>query len=202
MAKNEKTAEEQTTENDKVLDSGKWYVLQVYSGHENKVKLRVENLMEEMKAERGESKINEVMVPTEEVTELKNGKKVKTEKKIYPGYVLINMDADDEVLHTLSNTQGIIKFAGGGVKPHPLRESEVNKIIRRGERTVQEPGQPAEDIPYKVGEYVEVVDGPFTEFNGRVEEVYPEKGKVKVVVSLFGRPTPLELDYLQLKKLT
>ena len=179
----------------------RWYVLQVYSGHENKVKLRIEKLIEEMTDERGESKINEVMVPTEEITELKNGKKVKIEKKIYPGYVLINMIADDETLFTLSNTQGIIKFAGGGVKPHPLRESEVNKVVRREERVMVVPGQPVEDIPYKVGEYVEVIDGPFTEFNGRVEEVFPEKGKVKVVVSLFGRPTPLELDYLQLKKL-
>ena len=179
----------------------KWYVLQVYSGHENKVKLRVDKLIEDMTAEGEEPKIAEVMVPTEEVTELRNGKKVKLEKKIYPGYVLISMIADDETLFTLSNTQGIIKFAGGGVKPHPLRESEVNKIIRREERIAAVPGQPIEDIPYTVGEYVEVIDGPFTEFNGRIEEVYPEKGKVKVVVSLFGRPTPLELDYLQLKKL-
>ncbi|MBW7995803.1 MAG: transcription termination/antitermination factor NusG [Candidatus Glassbacteria bacterium] len=179
----------------------RWYVLQVYSGHENKVKLRIEKLIEEMEAESGESKIGELMVPTEEITELKNGKKVKIEKKIYPGYVLINMIADDETLFTLSNIQGIIKFAGGGAKPLPLRESEVNKVVRREERTVAVAGQPAEEIPYNVGEYVEVIDGPFTEFNGRVEEVFPEKGKVRVVVSLFGRPTPLELDYLQLKKM-
>jgi|SaaInl4_150m_RNA_FD_contig_31_1580194_length_968_multi_3_in_0_out_0_1 transcription termination/antitermination protein NusG len=179
----------------------KWYVLQVYSGHENKVKLRIESLVVDLVDENGDPKIAEVMVPTEEVTELRNGKKVKLEKKIYPGYVLISMVADDEALFTLSNTQGIIKFAGGGVKPHPLRESEVNKVIRREERSLAVPGQPVEDIPYTVGEYVEVIDGPFTEFNGRIEELYPEKGKVKVVVSLFGRPTPLELDYLQLKKL-
>ena len=179
----------------------RWYVLQVYSGHENKVKMRIESLAAELADENGEPKIAEVMVPTEEVTELRNGKKVKLEKKIYPGYVLINMIADDESLYTLSNTQGIIKFAGGGVKPHPLRESEVNKVIKREERVASTVGQPVEDIPYTVGEYVEVVDGPFTEFNGRIEEVYPEKGKVKVVVSLFGRPTPLELDYLQLKKM-
>lgn len=179
----------------------KWYVLQVYSGHENKVKLRIERLIEGLVDENGEPKIGEVMVPTEEVTELRNGKKVKLEKKIYPGYVLINMVADDESLYTLSNTQGIIKFAGGGVKPHPLRESEVNKVIRREERVAAAQGMPVDDIPYTVGEYVEVIDGPFTDFNGRIEELFPEKGKVKVVVSLFGRPTPLELNYLQLKKM-
>ncbi len=179
----------------------RWYVLQVYSGHENKVKLRIERLVEGLVDENGEPKIGEVMVPTEEVTELRNGKKVKLEKKIYPGYVLINMVADDESLYTLSNTQGIIKFAGGGVKPHPLRESEVNKVIRREERVAAAQGQPVDDIPYTVGEYVEVIDGPFTDFNGRIEELFPEKGKVRVVVSLFGRPTPLELNYLQLKKM-
>ncbi|OGF97040.1 MAG: transcription termination/antitermination factor NusG [Candidatus Glassbacteria bacterium RIFCSPLOWO2_12_FULL_58_11] len=181
------------------MEDSKWYVLQVYSGHENKVKIRIEKLISDMQAMGSEPKITEVMVPVEEVTELRNGKKVKIEKKLYPGYVLIHMIADEETLHTLSNTQGIIKFAGGGVKPHPLREHEVNKIVRREERPVA--GGATEEIPFKIGEFVEVIDGPFTEFNGRVEEIYPEKGKVKVVVSLFGRPTPLELDFLQLKKL-
>ena len=181
------------------MEDLKWYVLQVYSGHENKVRVRIEKLIEDMKALDGEPMIGEVMVPTEEVTELRNGKKVKIEKKLFPGYVLINMVANEETLHTLNNTQGIIKVAGGGVKPHALRESEVNKIIRREERPVA--SSVAEDMPYKVGDLVEVADGPFTEFRGSIEEIYPEKGKVKVVVSLFGRPTPLELNYLQLKRL-
>jgi len=181
------------------MEDSKWYVLQVYSGHENKVKIRIEKLIEDMKVQHGDSRIKEVMVPTEEITELRNGKKVKIEKKLYPGYVLINMVANEETIHTLNNTQGIIKVAGGGVKPHPLRESEVNKIIRREERPVA--SGVTEEMPYKAGDFVEVIDGPFTEFRGSIEEVYPEKGKVKVVVSLFGRPTPLELDYLQLKRL-
>jgi len=181
------------------MEDYKWYVLQVYSGHENKVKSRIEKMIADFEGQETKTMIREVMVPTEEVTELRNGKKAKVQKKLYPGYVLINMIANEETLHTLENTQGIIKIAGGGVKPHPLRESEVNKIIRREERPAA--SGVAEEIPYKVGDYVEVVDGPFTEFNGRIEEVYPEKGKVKVVVSLFGRPTPLELDYLQLKRL-
>jgi len=181
------------------MEDFKWYVLQVYSGHENKVKIRIDKLIEDLQAQHGDSKIKEVMVPTEEVTELRNGKKVKIEKKLYPGYVLVNMVADEETLHTLNNTQGIIKVTGGGVKPHPLRESEVNKIIRREERPAV--SLVTEEMPYKVGDFVEVVNGPFTEFRGSIEEVYPEKGKVKVVVSLFGRPTPLELDYLQLKRL-
>jgi transcription termination/antitermination protein NusG len=183
----------------KPMEEYKWYVLQVYSGHENKVKSRIENLIRPEEDESAPEKISEVMVPVEEVTELKNGKKVKIMKKLYPGYVLVKMIPTEETLHTLSNTQGIIKFAGGGVKPHALREKEVNKIIRREEKTAAPMG--GEGIPYKPGDYVEVIDGPFTQFNGRVEEIYPEKGKVKVVVSLFGRPTPLELDYLQLKSL-
>ena len=179
----------------------RWYVLQVYSGHENKVKSRVENLMADQLGDDATARIKEVMVPVEEVTELRNGKKVKVQKKLYPGYILVNMIPDDETLHGLNNTQGIIKFVGGSVKPQPLREAEVNKIIRRNEERPVGVVGVAEDIPYKVGDYVEVIDGPFSQFNGRVEEVYPEKGKVKVVVSLFGRPTPLELDYLQLQPL-
>ena len=182
------------------MEEYKWYVLQVYSGHENKVKSRLEKLIAELEGSESGTKIKEVMVPMEEVTELKDGKKVKIQKKLYPGYLMINMVPTEETLHMLNNTQGIIKFVGGGVKPHPLREREVSKIVHREEKPVSGPVAD-EEIPYKVGDYVEVVDGPFTQFNGRVEEVYPEKGKVKVVVSLFGRPTPLELDYLQLKPL-
>jgi transcription termination/antitermination protein NusG len=182
------------------MEEFKWYVLQVYSGHENKVKNRLEKLIVNLEGSESGATIKEVMVPMEEVTELKNGKKVKVQKKLYPGYIMISMIPSEETLHMLNNTQGIIKFVGGGVKPHPLREQEVNKIVHREEKTL---GGPIleEEIPYKVGDYVEVVDGPFTQFNGRVEEVYPEKGKVKVVVSLFGRPTPLELNYLQLQPL-
>ncbi len=182
------------------MEEYKWYVLQVYSGHENKVKNRLEKLIAEFEGSESGSKIKEVMVPMEEVTELKNGKKVKIQKKLYPGYIMINMIPSEETLHMLNNIQGIIKFVGGGVKPHPLREREVSKIVHREERPAAGPAVD-EEMPYKVGDYVEVVDGPFTQFNGRIEEVFPEKGKVKVVVSLFGRPTPLELNYLQLKPL-
>lgn len=182
----------------------KWYVLQVYSGHENKVKSRIDRLVTASDDEELENRgvrIKEVMVPTEEVTELRNGKKVKVQRKLYPGYVLIQMLANEETLHALDNTQGIIKSSGGGIKPHLLRDSEINKIIRREERAVGV-HVGGEEIPFKVGDFVEVIDGPFTEFNGRIEETFPEKGKVKVVVSLFGRPTPLELHYLQLKPLS
>lgn len=181
------------------MEECKWFVLQVYSGHENKVKSRIENLIEKPAEENVTARIEEVMVPMEEVTELKNGKKVKTLRKLYPGYVLVRMEPTEETLHVLGNTQGIIKFAGGGVRPHPLREKEVNKILRREEKSLG--AMPGDEIPYKTGDFVEVIDGPFTQFNGRVEEIFPEKGKVKVVVSLFGRPTSLELDYLQLKPL-
>lgn len=182
------------------MEECKWYVLQVYSGHENKVKSRIESLIANPGEDNIKAQIDEVMVPMEEVTELKNGKKVKVLRKLYPGYVLVRMLPTEETLHVLGNTQGIIKFAGGGVKPHPLREKEVNKIMRREEKAAGGPVA-GDEIPYKIGDFVEVIDGPFTQFNGRIEEIYPEKGKVKVVVSLFGRPTPLELDYLQLKPL-
>ena len=182
------------------MEECKWYVLQVYSGHENKVKSRIESLIANPGEDNIQAQIDEVMVPMEEVTELKNGKKVKVLRKLYPGYVLVRMLPTEETLHVLGNTQGIIKFAGGGVKPHPLREKEVNKIMRREEKVIGGPVA-GDEIPYKVGDFVEVIDGPYTQFNGRIEEIYPEKGKVKVVVSLFGRPTPLELDYLQLKPL-
>lgn len=183
-----------------LMDEYKWYVLQVFSSHENKVKSRLDKTIADLAEVESGTSIKEVMVPIEEVTTLKAGKKVKVQKKLYPGYILVNMIPTEETLHILNNTQGVIRFIGGGVKPHPLRDKEVNKIIFREEKVEGGPVD-SEEIPYKIGDFVEVTDGPFTEFNGTVEEVFPEKGKVRVVVSLFGRPTPLELDCLQLKPL-
>jgi transcriptional antiterminator NusG len=137
------------------------------------------------------------MVPTEEVAEIKNGKKVVVERKKYPGYVLVEMVMNQETMHVINGIQGVIKFVGQGWTPQALRQDEVNRLLGIEEDTG--PTAPKEDIPFMVGQVVEITEGPFSEFSGTVEEVVPDKGKVRVSVSLFGRPTTVELGYLQLK---
>ncbi len=134
----------------------------------------------------------------QEVIEIKNGKKVTVERKLYPGYVLVEMQMSQEALHLVNSIQGVIKFVGTGKMPQPLRQEEVNRLLGIAEAAAE--AEPKEEIPFMVGQVVEITEGPFSDFSGTVEEVYPEKGKVKVTVSLFGRPTSVELDYLQLKK--
>ena len=175
---------------------GHWYALQVYSGHENKVR----NLLEKRIAENTNSNVmvSQVLVPTQEVMEIKQGKKTRVTKNLYPGYILVEAVMNDETQYFINSINGIIKFLGAGSTPQPLREREVNKILGR----IDEVKEPVEDvtIPFDVGDAVDVTEGPFSDFSGTVEEVYHDKGKVKVTVSLFGRPTSVELDYLQLKK--
>jgi transcriptional antiterminator NusG len=130
--------------------------------------------------------------------EIKQGKKTKVTKNLYPGYILVEAVMNDETQYFINRISGIIKFLGAGSTPQPLREREVNKVLGRIDE-VKEPVE-IEEIPFDVGDPVDVVEGPFSDFSGVIEEVYPEKGKVKVTVSLFGRPTAVELDYLQLKK--
>ena len=177
-------------------EPAKWYALQVYSGHENKVR----TLLEKRIAENTDPNviIHQVLVPTQEVMEIKGGKKTKVTRNLYPGYILVEAVMNEETQYFINRVSGIIKFLGAGATPQPLREREVNKILGRIEE-VKEPVE-VEEIPFDVGDAVDVVEGPFSDFSGVVEEVYPEKGKVKVTVSLFGRPTAVELDYLQLKK--
>jgi len=177
-------------------DGGGWYALQVYSGHENKVKTLLEKRVTENLNEN--VRVFQVLVPTQEVMEIKNGKKTKVTKNLYPGYILVEAVMNDETQYFINSVNGIIKFLGSGSAPQPLREREVNKILGRIEE-VKEPTE-VEEIPFDIGDPVDVTEGPFSDFSGVVEEVYPEKGKVKVTVSLFGRPTAVELDYLQLKK--
>jgi transcriptional antiterminator NusG len=175
-----------------------WYALQTYSGHENKVKTLLERKVAEMPGDTPEEKeIREVVVPTQEVVEIKGGRKVKSTKRLYPGYVLIQMHLNQETMHLVSSTQGVIKFVGGGAVPQPLKQEEVNKILGIADE-LEEAG-PTEEIPFRKGQVVEVTEGPFSDFSGTVEEVFPDKGKVRVQVSLFGRPTSVELDYTQLK---
>jgi len=177
-------------------DAAKWYALQVYSGHENKVR----TLLEKRIAESSDPNviIQQVLVPTQEVMEIKGGKKTKVTRNLYPGYILVEAVMNEDTQYFINRVNGIIKFLGAGPSPQPLREREVNKILGRIDE-VKEPIE-VQEIPFDIGDPVDVVEGPFSDFNGVVEEVYPEKGKVKVTVSLFGRPTAVELDYLQLRK--
>ena len=179
-------------------DEKRWFAIQTYSGHENKVqKLIVRKIEEEPGETLEEKEISEVLVPTQEVQEIRNGKRVSVTKRLYPGYVLVQMVLNERTMHVINNIQGVIKFVGSGKVPQPLRADEINKILG-----VEEPGQEEEtreDIPFHSGQVVEIMQGPFTDFSGTVQEVYPDKGKVKVEVSLFGRPTSVELDYTQLK---
>jgi transcriptional antiterminator NusG len=175
----------------------RWYAIQTYSGHENKVKSLLEKKISDLPGEPEEKSVREVIVPTREVVEIKGGKKVKTTKRLYPGYVLVNMVLNQETMFLITSTPSVIKFLGGGSEPQPLRPDEINKILGVAEETEEE--GPKEESPFEVGQVVEVMEGPFSDFSGTVEEIFPDKGKVRVQVSLFGRPTSVELDYTQLK---
>jgi len=175
----------------------RFYAIQTTSGHENKVRLLIQRKIEADPHPPEERVIRQALVPTQEAVEIKNGKKVNVERKIYPGYVLVEMVMDQETAHTINGIQGVIKFVGHERLPQPLRPDEVNRIL--GVADDSEPEVVKEEIPFLVGQAVAITEGPFTDFNGTVEEVLPDKGKVRVSVSLFGRPTSVELDYLQLK---
>jgi transcription termination/antitermination protein NusG len=174
-----------------------WYAIQSYSGHENKVQRLIQQRIDMEPGETPEEKqIKEALVPTQDVVEIKNGKRVTVTRRLYPGYVLVHMVLNERTQHVINNIQGVIKFVGPGRDPQPLREEEVNKIL--GIESEEEKAA-REEIPFHPGQVVEVTQGPFTDFSGTVQEVFADKGKVKVEVSLFGRPTSVELDYTQLK---
>ena len=175
-----------------------WYAVQTYSGHENKVQKLIQRRIEEQDGPAGAQEIRDVVVPTQDVVEIRKGKRVTVTRRLYPGYVLVNMDLNERTMHTVNNIQGVIKFVGNGKSPQPLHEEEINKILGI-EVEKDDDDESHEEIPFHLGQVVEVIQGPFSDFSGTVKEVYPEKGKVKVEVSLFGRPTSVELDYTQLK---
>jgi transcriptional antiterminator NusG len=174
----------------------RWYAIQTYSGHENKVQKLIQRRIEEKPAGEESREILDVLVPTQEVVEIRSGKRVTVTKRLYPGYVLVHMVLNERTQHVINNIQGVIKFVGSGKAPQPLREDEINKILGVEVETEEEA---REEIPFHVDQVVEVTKGPFTDFSGTVQEIYPDKGKVKVEVSLFGRPTSVELDYTDLK---
>ncbi len=175
----------------------RFYAIQTTAGHENKVRSLIQRKIESDPKPAEERMIRQALVPTQEVVEIKNGKKVNVERKIFPGYVLVEMVMNQETLHQINNIQGVIKFVGHERLPQPLRPEEVNRLL--GIADEAEETAPREEIPFLVGQAVAITEGPFTDFNGTVEEVMADKGKVRVSVSLFGRPTSVELDYLQLK---
>jgi len=175
----------------------RWYAIQTTAGHENKVRSLIAQRIGQDPRPEGQRLIHQALVPVQEVVEIKNGKKVTVERKLYPGYVLVEMVMNQESLHVINSIQGVIKFVGQGWTPQALRQEEVNRLL--GIEEVTEEEKPKEDIPFLVGQVVEIAEGPFSDFSGTVEEVIADKGKVRVSVSLFGRPTSVELDYLQLK---
>jgi transcriptional antiterminator NusG len=176
----------------------RWYAIQTTAGHENKVRSLIQRKIEQDPRPAEERPIRQALVPTQEVVEIKNGKKVNVERKLYPGYVLVEMVMNQETAHVINSIQGVIKFVGHDQRfPQPLRPDEVNRLLGIAEEV--EETEPKEEIPFLVGQAVEITEGPFTDFSGTVEEVIADKGKVRVSVSLFGRPTSVELDYLQLR---
>jgi transcriptional antiterminator NusG len=174
-------------------ENRKWYVIHTYSGYENKVKTNLEHRIHSM--DMGD-KIFQVLVPTEEEIEIKNGKRHPVERKVYPGYVLVEMNMGDDSWYVVRNTPGVTSFVGMGTTPTPLSDAEVKAILRQIKLDA-----PKYKVAFTKGEAVRVTDGPFTDLHGVVDEVNPERNKVKVLVSIFGRETPVELDFLQIEKL-
>jgi len=171
-----------------------WYVIHTYSGMENKVKKNIEHRAESMGMA---DHILQVVVPTETEIEIRNGVRREVEKKVFPGYVLVNMIMDEDSWYVVRNTPNVTGFVGNGNKPTPLVDTEVEKIMRRIESD-----QPRFKVTFQLGEQVRIIDGPFAEFSGKVEEIDEDKGKAKVLVSFFNRDTPVEVDFLQLERFT
>ena len=173
----------------------KWYIVHVYSGFENKVKTALE---ERIASFPHPEKFDEVIVPTEEVVELVKGKRKTSSRKFSPGYILVRMELDDETWHIVNNTAKVTGFLGGRENPTPIFDEEAEQILNRMEVGRLKP-QPK--YIFEIGDEIRVIDGPFKNFNGTVDEVNPEKGKIKVLVSIFGRSTPVELEFVQVAKL-
>ena len=171
----------------------RWYVINTYSGHENKVKQNLEHRVHTMNQERN---VRQVVVPTEQVSEMKDGQKVSTEKRTMPGYVLVNMEMTDDAWGLVKNTPGVTGFVGSRNKPVPLSKPEVDRLLHR--ETAERPRTRAQ---FSIGESVKVVSGPLSDFSGEISEINEDAAKLKVLVSIFGRETPVEVGFDQVKKI-
>jgi len=172
----------------------KWYIIHTYSGFENKV---AESLKTRADAFGFADKIGQVLIPTEEVVELRNGKKVTSKRLVYPGYVLVEIEMSDQLWHEVKNTPRVTGFVGGGNSPVPLSADEVNQILYRQQSSAE---RPRPKMTFEKNDSVRIVDGPFANFSGKVDEINPERGTLRVMVTIFGRATPVELEFLQVEK--
>ncbi|NQT95308.1 MAG: transcription termination/antitermination factor NusG [Candidatus Omnitrophica bacterium] len=172
-----------------------WYVIHTLTGQEEKVKANLENRLALSSVK---EQISQVLIPTEVVSEVKSGKKKISERKFFPGYILVHMELTDESWYLVKNTPGITGFISSGSKPTPLLEEEIENILKQTEEKKE---KPIPKVTFEKGESVRIIEGPFTNFNGNVDEVNPEKGKLKVSVMIFGRSTPVELEYWQVERL-
>jgi len=184
----EPAEEEETTEGGR-----NWYVVHTYSGYENKVKKNLEHRTESLGMQ---GKIFQVVVPTEEEIELKDGQRRTVERRIFPGYILVEMIMDEDSWFVVRNTPGVTGFVGSVRQPTPLRKRDVDRILKRMRAET-----PKVKVTFRPGQKVRICDGPFEDFVGAVDEIYPDKGKVRILVSFFGRETPVELDFLQVEKI-
>ncbi len=172
-----------------------WYIIHAYSGFENKV---AESLKSRAQAFGFVDRLGQVLIPTEEVIELRNGKKVTSKRLLYPGYVLVEMEMDDELWHAVKDTPRVTGFVGGGTKPVPLTADEVNAVLYRQASSAE---RPRPKMTFEKSETVKIIDGPFTNFSGKVDDVNSERNTLRVMVTIFGRSTPVELDFLQVEKI-
>lgn len=173
----------------------KWYVARVISGQEKKVKQYIET---ELRRENLEDRVKQILIPMEKVVQLKNGKKVTKERNYYPGYIMIEASLEGEIGHIIKSVPGVVGFLGAKGVPEPLRASEINRMLGKVDEA-NEAGDNVE-VPFMLGEPVKVIDGPFNGFSGMIEDINEEKKKLKVIVKIFGRRTPLELNYMQVEK--